>query len=44
MGIAENKKVVLGFVEALASGNVEVLNATLADDAVWWLPGSLPVS
>ena len=44
MGIAENKKVVSGFIEALASGNVDVLNSTLADDAVWWLPGSLPVS
>ena len=44
MGIAENKKVVLGFIDALASGNVDVLDSTLADDATWWLPGSLPVS
>jgi uncharacterized protein len=44
MGIAENKKVVLGFVEALSSGNLDVLNSTLTDDATWWLPGSLPVS
>ena len=44
MGIAENKKTVLGFIDALASGNVDVLNSTLADDATWWLPGSLPVS
>ena len=34
MGIAENKKIVLGFIDALASGNIEVLNSTLADDAV----------
>jgi ketosteroid isomerase-like protein len=44
MSVAENKKVVLGFVEALSSGNVDALQATLADDATWWLPGSLPVS
>ena len=44
MGIAENKQVVSGFINALASGNIDVLNSTLADDATWWLPGSLPVS
>lgn len=44
MGIAENKQVVSGFINALASGNLDVLNSTLADDATWWLPGSLPVS
>ncbi len=44
MGIAENKKVVLGFVEALSSGNIEAAKAAFADDATWWIPGSLPVS
>ena len=44
MGAAENKQVVLGFVEALSRGNIDAINATLADDATWWLPGSLPVS
>ena len=44
MGSAENKKVVLGFVEALSSGNIEATKAALADDATWWIPGSLPVS
>jgi len=44
MGNAENKKVVLGFVEALASGNLDALKAALADDVTWWIPGSLPVS
>ena len=44
MGNAENKKVVLGFVEALSSGNIEAAKAALADDATWWIPGSLPVS
>ncbi len=44
MGTTENKNVVLGFVEALASGNLDGVKAALADDATWWLPGSLPVS
>jgi len=44
MGVAENKNVVLGFVEALSSGNVEAAKETLADDATWWIPGSLPVA
>ena len=44
MGNAENKKVVLGFVEALSSGNIEAAKAAFTDDATWWIPGSLPVS
>ncbi len=44
MGATENKQVVLGFVEALSRGNIDAINATLAEDATWWLPGSLPVS
>jgi ketosteroid isomerase-like protein len=44
MGVAENKNVVLGFIEALSSGNIEAAKAALADDATWWIPGSLPVS
>ena len=44
MGAAENKQVVLGFVEALSRGNIDAVSAALADDATWWLPGSLPVS
>jgi uncharacterized protein len=44
MGIADNKKIVLGFVEALSTGNVEAAKAAVADDATWWIPGSLPVS
>ena len=44
MGNAENKQVVLGFVEALSSGNFDALKAALADDATWWIPGALPVS
>ena len=44
MGTAENKKVVLGFVEALSGGDIEAAKAALADEATWWIPGSLPVS
>lgn len=44
MGATENKQVVFGFVEALSRGNIDAINAALADDATWWLPGSLPVS
>jgi ketosteroid isomerase-like protein len=44
MGTADNKQIVLGFVEALSRGNLDAINAALADDATWWLPGSLPVS
>ncbi len=44
MGVVENKKIVLGFVEALSSGNLDAVKAALADDATWWIPGSLPVS
>ncbi len=44
MGVTENKNVVLSSVEALSSGNVEAAKAALADDATWWIPGSLPVS
>ena len=44
MSVEENKKVVFGFVEALLNGDIEAARATLADDATWWIPGSLPVS
>ena len=44
MGIAENKQVVRGFIEALSSGNLKAIDTALADDATWWLSGSLPVS
>jgi hypothetical protein len=35
MGTTENKNVVLGFIEALASGNFDGVKAALADDATW---------
>ena len=44
MGIEENRQVVWEFIDALSSGNLKALDAALADDATWWLPGSLPVS
>jgi ketosteroid isomerase-like protein len=44
MGVAENKKVVLGFTEALSSADLEAVQAAFADDATWWFPGSLPWS
>src|SRR5215831_8253935 len=44
MGVAENKRLVMSFVEALSAGNVDAAKAALADDATWWLPGSLPVA
>lgn len=44
MGITENKQVVRSFIEALSSGNLKAIDTALADDATWWLPGSLPVS
>lgn len=44
MGITENKRIVSGLIDALSSGNLTALDAALAEDATWWLPGSLPVS
>ena len=44
MSQAENKRIVLGFVEALVSGDIERARDALADDATWWIPGSLPIS
>ena len=44
MGVAENKKVVLGFLEAFEAGDIQAAQAALADDATWWVPGSLPMS
>lgn len=44
MGATENKQVVRDFIEAPSSGNLKAIDIALADDATWWLPGSLPVS
>ena len=44
MGASESKQIVLQFIEDLVSGNLDAVTAAFADDATWWLPGSLPVS
>ncbi len=44
MSADESKKIVLGFIEDLSHGNLDGVTAAFADDATWWLPGSLPVS
>ena len=44
MSSAESKKVVLQFIADLGAGNIEGIRSALADDATWWLPGTLPVS
>ncbi|MFH5821869.1 nuclear transport factor 2 family protein [Georgenia sp. AZ-5] len=32
------------FASATASGDVDIMQQLLADDATWWIPGELPVS
>ncbi len=44
MGVAENKKVVQSFIECVVKGNIEGAMDSFADDATWWLPGTLPLS
>jgi ketosteroid isomerase-like protein len=44
MGAEENKKVVLGFIEALTAGNLPAISNALADSATWWVAGSFPLS
>jgi hypothetical protein len=44
MGIEENKKVVMGFFEAMNSGNATALMGALADSATWWVAGNFALS
>jgi ketosteroid isomerase-like protein len=44
MSAAESKKIVLDFVDALSRGDIDAVTGAFADDASWWMPGSLPVS
>ena len=44
MSADESKRLVLGFIEDLSNGNIKAVEAAFAEDASWWLPGSLPVS
>lgn len=40
----DNKDLVLGFISAVSSCNIDQLNAVLADDCVWSIPGDSLVS
>lgn len=44
MTTAANKELVRRFIRALETGDRDQLADLLTDDAMWWLPGSLPVS
>lgn len=44
MGVEENKKIVLGFIENLSAGNAPAAFGALADSATWWVAGSFPLS
>jgi len=44
MGAEENKKVVLGLLEAMSAGNMSAVSNALADSATWWVAGSFPLS
>ena len=40
----DHKKVVLRFFQAINQGNMEAAADTFAEDATFWVPGSLPFS
>jgi len=44
MGTEQNKKTVLGFLEAVSKGNYDKVLNSLAEDATCWVAGSLPAS
>ena len=44
MGVAENKKIVNAYFDAVTSGNRKATEDLLADDFFIWFPGSLPIS
>ena len=44
MSAEENKKIVLGFLENMSSGNGAAVMNTLADSATWWVAGNFPLS
>ena len=44
MGVEENKKVVLGFIENLSVGNAPAAFGALADSATWWVAGNFALS
>ena len=44
MGIVENKALVLEFLDRQYSHRIDEAFELVAEDATWWMPGSLPVS
>lgn len=44
MGIEENKKVALQYMDAISSGRWDEAMDLMADDCTWWVQGSLPSS
>ena len=39
-----NKQTVQKFLEVFSSGDVKAILAMMADDATWWVAGSMPIS
>src|SRR5260370_22708679 len=44
MGVEENKKIVLGFIENMSAGNGAAAFGALADSATWWVAGNFALS
>ncbi|HVN90334.1 MAG TPA: nuclear transport factor 2 family protein [Candidatus Binataceae bacterium] len=44
MSAEDNKKVVLGLLEAMSASNQSAVANALADNATWWVAGSFPLS
>lgn len=44
MAAEDNKKMVMGFIESMNSGNGAAVMNALADSATWWVAGSFPLS
>jgi ketosteroid isomerase-like protein len=44
VGIEENKRVVLEFLDRQYAHRIPEAFELVADDATWWMPGELPVS
>ncbi|MGH8673565.1 MAG: nuclear transport factor 2 family protein [Burkholderiales bacterium] len=44
MGVEANRKAVAGFFDDFSAGRIDQAFARVADDATWWVPGTLPFS
>jgi len=44
MSAEDNKKIVLGLLEAMSASNQSAVASALADSATWWVAGSFPLS